>query len=79
MSADTVDPKDPKTPASKPQGTLADQIANMEHEGQAQDAAEPTDHDATAAPPAAQQPADREMIERPLERIEGLTDNKAGG
>lgn len=28
---------DPKNPASKPQGTLQDQVQNMENEGQAQD------------------------------------------
>jgi hypothetical protein len=43
--------KDPENPASKPQGTTADQVANMESEGQAQEATDPNDKDATASVP----------------------------
>ena len=37
-------PQDPKNPASKPNATTQDQVANMESEGQAQQSGqEPTD------------------------------------
>ncbi|MEP7117622.1 MAG: hypothetical protein ABI880_08575 [Acidobacteriota bacterium] len=36
MAKTKTTPADPKNPATKPQGTTADQIATMESEGQAQ-------------------------------------------
>lgn len=69
MPPDSFVPKDPKGPASKPQGTSDDQVANMENEGQAQDPAEPGREDPTAA----------QLRNKRVDRNEGLTDNKAGG
>jgi hypothetical protein len=51
MPPDSLDPKDPKNPASKPQGTTDDQVANMENEGQAQEPVDPEAKDPTTTLP----------------------------
>jgi hypothetical protein len=55
-------PNDPDNPASKPHGTTADQVANMESEGQAQEPVEPDDQDATATTPPGHQKHNRTTL-----------------
>lgn len=73
--------EDATSPESKPQGTLEDQETTMESEGQGQEPVDPPPSDSAAANVEREQdPAEVEMRRtRRLDRIEGLTDNKAGG
>jgi hypothetical protein len=69
-------PKDADSPASKPQGTLQDQVKTMESEGQAQ----PQEGDLTPEElddPMAGSPDRNPGRDNPGQRP--MTDNKAGG
>jgi hypothetical protein len=69
-------PKDADSPASKPQGTLRDQVQTMESEGQAQPQEgdfTPEELDDPTAGRADRKPGPDSPDQRPL------TDNKAGG
>ena len=69
-------PKDADSPASKPQGTLQDQVTTMESEGQAQPQAgdlTPEELDDPMAGSPDRNPGRENPGQRPL------TDNKAGG
>jgi len=69
-------PRDADSPASKPQGTLQDQVKTMESEGQAQ----PQEGDLTPEElddPMAGSPDRNPGRDNPGQRP--LTDNKAGG
>jgi hypothetical protein len=56
------EPKDPDNPASKPQGTVEDQVANMESEGQGQEPVEPDSSDSTATMPPGHQKEKRTTL-----------------
>jgi hypothetical protein len=74
--APQVAPKDADSPASKPQGTLQDQVKTMESEGQAQPQEgdlTPEELDDSMARSPDRNPGRDNSGQRPL------TDNKAGG